>query len=129
MHENIVGQLKRQGDYGQERLEAIEAAKPRTQYNIRLLEQAPLGEPYPAQAVRLKRILARQAIAEHDPHVWIDYTGVGRAVFDIFRELNVPRVVPVTITFAGEAGPNGRAENRTCVQAASAHALRRSAHA
>jgi len=108
VHENIVGQLTRQGSFGLERLEALETAKPRTQYNIRLLEQAPLGEPYPAQATRLKRILARQAIAEHDPPVWIDYTGVGRAVFDIFRELNVPHVVPVTITFAGEAGPNGR---------------------
>ncbi|QNK00974.1 hypothetical protein [Dyella telluris] len=89
--------------------EAREALRQeRPHYNLRLLEQAPLGEPYPAQAHRLKRILARQQIAEHDPRVWVDYTGVGRAVFDIFKQERVPRIVPVTITFGGEEGPNGR---------------------
>jgi hypothetical protein len=80
---------------------------PKPDYKLRLLEQAPLGEPYPAQAQRLKRILARQQIAEHEPAVWMDYTGVGRAVFDIFRDQRVPRLKPVTITFNGQAGPNG----------------------
>jgi hypothetical protein len=85
--------------------EALKHVRP--EYNLRLLEQAPLGEPYPAQAQRVNRILARQAIAEHDPRVWIDYTGVGRAVFDIFKQERVPRIVPVTITFNGQEGPNG----------------------
>ena len=62
---------------------------------------------HPAQAQRVNRILARQQIAEHDPRVWVDYTGVGRAVFDIFKQERVPRIVPVTITFGGEDGPNG----------------------
>ncbi|MGY3038536.1 hypothetical protein ACVWWQ_000123 [Rhodanobacter sp. TND4EL1] len=90
-------------------IEAREALRSeRPTYILRLLEQAPLGEPYPAQAQRVNRILARQQIAEHDPRVWIDYTGVGRAVFDIFKTERVPRIVPVTITFGGEEGPNGR---------------------
>lgn len=80
----------------------------RPHYNLRLLEQPPLGTPYPAQAHMLKSILARQLIAEHDPNVWIDYTGVGRAVYDIFKQERVPRIKPVTITFSGHAGPNGQ---------------------
>lgn len=91
-----------------ERLAEYRGGMAPDRFNLRLLEQAPLGEPYPAQAQRLKRILAREQIARHEPRVWIDYTGVGRAVFDIFKQERVPRVVPVTITFAGEAGPNGR---------------------
>jgi hypothetical protein len=78
---------------------------PAAQFNLRLLEQAPLGEPYPAQAQRVKRILARESIAKHEPRVFVDYTGVGRAVFEIFRTERVPRIVPVTITFQG-GGPN-----------------------
>ncbi|WP_201312888.1 hypothetical protein [Dyella sp. EPa41] len=88
--------------------EAREALRnERPSYILRLLEQAPLGEPYPAQAQRVNRILARQQIAEHDPDVWIDYTGVGRAVYDIFRDHRVPRIKPVTIIFNGQEGPNG----------------------
>src|SRR5690606_38312922 len=64
-------------------------------------------EAYPAQAQRVKRILAREQVAKYEPNEWIDYTGVGRAVFDIFKAERVPKVKPVTITFGGEAGPNG----------------------
>lgn len=85
---------------------AAAARKQPARYNLRLLEQAPLGESYPLQAHRLKRILARESIAKHDPPVFVDYTGVGRAVLDIFRTENVPRLRPVTITFQG-SGPNG----------------------
>lgn len=77
-------------------------------YQLHLLEQAPLGESYPAQATRLKRVLSRPNIAVHDPEVWVDYTGVGRAVFDIFTQERVPRIKAVTITGSGHAGPNGR---------------------
>lgn len=79
----------------------------RPTYRLRLLEQAPLGESYILQAQRLKRILARAQIAAHDPLVWVDYTGVGRAVFDILRQEKVPNLRPVTITFNGQEGPNG----------------------
>ncbi|GAB3792370.1 hypothetical protein [Dyella agri] len=79
----------------------------RPKYRLHLLQQAPLGESYPLQAQRLKRILARAQIAAHDPLVWVDYTGVGRAVFDIFKQERVPNLRPVTITFNGQEGPNG----------------------
>lgn len=79
----------------------------RPHYKLRVLEQAPLGESYPLQALRLKRILAHASIAAHDPLVWVDYTGVGRAVFDIFKQERVPNLRPVTITFNGQEGPNG----------------------
>lgn len=94
-------------EYRNARREEIKAACAPDRYNLRLLEQAPLGEAYPLQAQRVKRILAREAIAVHEPRVWVDYTGVGRAVYDIFKQERVPRIVPVTITFGGEAGPNG----------------------
>ncbi|MBQ4853227.1 hypothetical protein IMW82_00840 [Rhodanobacter sp. B2A1Ga4] len=80
----------------------------RPKYQLRLLEQAPLGESYILQAHRLKRILARAQIAEHDPLVWIDGTGVGKAVVDIFRQERIPNLRPVAITFAGQEGPDGR---------------------
>jgi hypothetical protein len=81
---------------------AARKARPHhTHYNLRLLEQAPLGEPYPVQAQRINSILGRPAIAQHDPKVFVDYTGVGRAVYDIFKQHRVPRIVPVTITFQG----------------------------
>jgi hypothetical protein len=82
-------------------LAELKKALPRPTYNLRLLEQAPLGESYPAQAQRVNRILSRQQIAEHDPRVFVDYTGVGRAVYDIFKQQGVPRIVPITITFSG----------------------------
>jgi hypothetical protein len=87
-------------------LEEVLRTEP-SKYAIRSLEQAPLGESYPAQAQLLKRTLSRQSVAEHDPEVWVDYTGVGRAVFDIFRQERVPNIKALTITFAGQAGPNG----------------------
>lgn len=58
--------------------------------------------------MRRLSVLQWQAIAEHDPKVWIDYTGVCRAVLDIFKQERVPRIEPVTITFGGQEGPNGR---------------------
>lgn len=74
---------------------------PRPDFNLRLLEQAPLGESYPAQAARIKRIVARPQIAEHNPRIFMDFTGVGRPMYDIMRQERVPRLVPVTITFQG----------------------------
>ncbi len=77
-------------------------------YRLRGLDQAPLGMSYPNQAALLKSLLARKEIAEHDPNVWIDYTGVGRAVYDIFQQERVPNIKPVTITANGQAGPNSQ---------------------
>ena len=105
--EHIVEQYRERGKRGEGELMELRRDMPQPDYNLRLLEQAPLGESYPAQAQRLKRILARASIAENEPAVWVDYTGVGRAVFDIFRQERVPRIKAVTITFNGQEGPNG----------------------
>jgi hypothetical protein len=87
-------------------LEAVLRTEPAT-YAIRILEKIPLGEAYPLQAHRVKQILARESVAVHNPDVWVDYTGVGRAVFDIFKQERVPNIKATTITFGGQAGPNG----------------------
>ena len=105
--EHILQAYRQRGQRGEDDLAELRRDMPQPDYNLRLLEQAPLGESYPAQAQRLKRILARASIAEHEPAVWVDYTGVGRAVFDIFRQERVPRIKAVTITFNGQEGPNG----------------------
>ncbi len=84
-----------------ERIRQRTDGKPKDRFILRLLEQAPLGEPYPTQAQRIKQIVARPRIAEHDPRIFMDFTGVGRPMYDIMRQQRVPRLVPVTITFQG----------------------------
>lgn len=86
---------------GAERLAAMQSELEPERFNLRLLEQAPLGEPYPAQALRIKRILSRQQIAAANPRVYMDFTGVGRPMYDIMRREGVPNLVPVTISFQG----------------------------
>jgi hypothetical protein len=86
---------------------ALREPQHRPRYNLRLLEQAPLGEAYPLQAHRVNRLLARDAIAKWEPRVYVDYTGVGRAVFDIFKQERVPRIHAVTIGFGGQETRNG----------------------
>lgn len=68
---------------------------------LRVLERLPLQMPYPAQADHLNALLRRLPVS--DVPVYMDYTGVGRPVFDIMRERRVPRLEPVTIGFAGDA--------------------------
>lgn len=96
----LVDELQR-SVAGRVRLFEMRGELPRPDFNLRLLEQAPLGEAYPAQAARIKRIVARPQIAEHDPRIFMDFTGVGRPMYDIMRQERVPRLVPVTITFQG----------------------------
>ena len=96
----LVDELQ-QSDTGRKHLVEMRKELPKPAFNLRLLEQAPLGEPYPTQAARIKRIVARQEIAEHHPRVFMDFTGVGRPMYDIMRTAGVPRLVPVTISFQG----------------------------
>lgn len=98
--EDIAEDL-RMTQYGRDVLADMRATLPKEQFNLRLLEQAPLGEAYPAQAARIKRIIGREQIAVHDPKVYMDFTGVGRPMYDIMKQERVPRLVPVTITFQG----------------------------
>ena len=100
--------MRRGGKYARNKLAEMRAELPRTEYNLRILEPAPLGMPYPAQAELLKGVLRRPNVLAMNPSVWMDYTGVGRAVYDIFRQAGVPMLKPVAITSGGNEGPNGR---------------------
>jgi hypothetical protein len=50
-------------------------------YRVGYLERLPLGTPYPALVSHVGHLLARLPGAE----LVIDYTGVGRPIFDMFR--------------------------------------------
>lgn len=71
---------------------------PRPVYRIRHLERLPLGMVYPAQVAYVGGLLAREPLASRQPGTFVDHTGVGRAVFDMFRQARLPRCYPVTIT-------------------------------
>ena len=73
-------------------------------YQCRHLERLPLGVSYTEQAKRVGRLMQTAPIRDRGELV-IDQTGVGRAVFDIFRSDGL-RPVAVTIT-------GGDAETRT----------------
>ena len=50
-------------------------------YRVGYLERLPLGTPYPGIVAYIGRLLGRLPAAE----LVIDFTGVGRPVFDMFR--------------------------------------------
>lgn len=106
--EHITRDLMERGERA--RLVDMKKELPRDEFNLRILEPAPLGEPYPMQAERLKGVLRRPALLAMDntPAVWMDATGVGVAVYDIFRQAQVPNLHRVSITSGEGAGrPNG----------------------
>src|SRR3990167_9338987 len=67
-------------------------------YAVRWLKRWPNGTPYPQIKRDVKAILERPPLHQGSQLV-VDYTGVGRAVVDEFREADLPApVVPITIT-------------------------------
>lgn len=104
---DYLAQELRQTGAGRERLQAMRAELPKPQFNLRILEQAPLNEPYTAQAGRLKRILANPNLPDA-VRVWLDYTGVGRPVYDIFAQAGVRNLRPTVLTFNGQEGRNAQ---------------------
>ena len=78
-----------------------------TVYEVRHLERLPLGMAYPAQVDYVAALAARSPLGRYNRHgrlntsIVIDRTGVGRPVFDMFRQQGV-KTTGVTIT-AGEA--------------------------
>lgn len=103
-----------------ERIEALDKAWPvwgerkalrariRPRFNLLMLDQLPLGMPYPQQVGHIAGILGRQPLAELQPWTFIDYTGVGAPVFDIFQQQRVPNIMGVTITAGGSISRNDR---------------------
>ncbi|MGY0799055.1 hypothetical protein ACW7G0_08390 [Lysobacter sp. A286] len=58
--------------------------EPHPRYEVQHLERLQLGMPYPAQVDRLEAMVCRPPLSHAAPRVLVDYTGVGRPVFDMF---------------------------------------------
>ena len=58
--------------------------EPHPRYEVQHLERLRLGMPYPAQVDHLEALLCRPPLDRMAPRVLVDYTGVGRPVFDMF---------------------------------------------
>lgn len=67
-------------------------------YDVRALKRLPLGMPYPDQVAYVAQLLRRPELTNAD--LVIDFTGVGRPVFDLFKQQNL-RPIGIAIT-AGE---------------------------
>lgn len=78
--------------------------KPRVE--VLHLERLKLGMPYPQQVDHLASLLLRDPMPRLNPSVLVDYTGVGRPVFDMFRERPALRWAEgVVITGGREIAP------------------------
>lgn len=67
-------------------------------YRIRHMERLPLGTPYPTQVRAVIDRLERAPLDKLKPRILLDYTGVGRPVFDMFRQAGLLRGEAITIT-------------------------------
>ena len=65
-------------------------------YQVGHLERGPLGTPYPGIVAHVGRLLGKLP----DPELVIDYTGVGRPVFDLFTYAGIS---PVGVLITGGA--------------------------
>lgn len=57
---------------------------PPPRFEVSHLERLRLGMPYPQQVDHLEGLLSRSPLDRLRPRVLVDYTGVGRPVFDMF---------------------------------------------
>lgn len=72
---------------------------PRPRCVVAHLERLRLGMPYPQQVDHLEALLSRSPLDRLQPRVLVDYTGVGRPVFDMFagrRRLRMAQGVVIT---------------------------------
>ena len=65
-------------------------------FNVVHLERLPLGMSYPEQVLFVASLASRKPLKS--PDVYIDYTGVGRPVYDLFHAARVPGIVGISIT-------------------------------
>src|SRR5215208_2576428 len=83
--------------------------KTHLRYDLRHLERFALGTPYPVMARAIVERLAREPLASGDVTLAIDFTGVGRPVYDIFAEARPRcRLVPIAIHGGDAASRDGR---------------------
>ncbi|MCI4567206.1 hypothetical protein [Lysobacter sp. CFH 32150] len=59
---------------------------PKPRVEVHHLERLKLGTPYPQQVDHIANMLLRAPLVTLNPTVLVDYTGVGRPVFDMFHE-------------------------------------------
>lgn len=64
---------------------ADEPLKIDKRFELRHLERLPLGTPYPAQVAYVGELLSREPLTGDRTSLVVDSTGVGRAVFDLFK--------------------------------------------
>lgn len=77
----------------------------RPRYEVQHLERLRLGTPYPQQVDRIEAMLNRSPLNRLSPRVLVDYTGVGRPVFDLFAgRPALRRAQGVVITGGRETG-------------------------
>lgn len=79
-------------------------------YEVQHLERLPLGLAYPQQVDRVEQLMVRPPLIRPAAGLLLDYTGVGRPVFDMFAQRRALRFVQgVLITSGREASetPSG----------------------
>ncbi|TYT27640.1 hypothetical protein FZO89_13870 [Luteimonas viscosa] len=82
--------------------------EPHPRYEVPHLERLRLGMPYPAQVDAIEAMLSRPPLRRLSPRVLVDYTGVGRPVFDMFAGRHaLRRAQGVVITGGREATRHG----------------------
>ncbi len=81
--------------------------KRETTYRVVELERLPLNMSYPDQVSYVAGLLRREPLCfpEDFTGCYLDFTGVGRPVFDMFAKARIPKITGVTITGGSESKP------------------------
>lgn len=82
--------------------------EPHARFEVLHLERLRLGMPYPGQVDAIEATLCRAPLNRLSPRVLVDYTGVGRPVFDMFAGRHaLRRAQGVVITGGRETTRHG----------------------
>lgn len=82
---------------------------PQPRYEVAHLERLRLGMPYPQQVDHLEALLGRSPLNRLQPRLLVDYTGVGRPVFDMFAGRRLLRMVQGVVITGGREVLGNRA--------------------
>lgn len=93
----------RTGAYVTQEAQQIVAGKPKDELRVLGLQRLPLGTSYPEQCQRLAVMMSHAHL--HDAKVFLDATGVGKPVADLFKAAGIKHV-PVWITGGREEQPH-----------------------